>query len=67
MRRTVVTSVVAALLLAVVSGCGGGDTDLGVPSDASPDAGKAIAINPGDTLKKKTEGMENSKGKPATP
>jgi hypothetical protein len=66
MRRTVVTGVAAALLLAVVSGCGG-DTDLGVPSDAPPDAGKAIAINPGDTLKKKTDGMANSKSKPATP
>jgi hypothetical protein len=66
MRRTVVTGVAGALLLAVVSGCGG-DTDLGVPSDASPDAGKSIAINPSDTLKKKSQGMENSKGKPATP
>jgi hypothetical protein len=66
MRRTVVMGVAAALLLAVVSGCGE-DADLGVPKDASPDAGKSIAINPGDTLKKKTEGMENSKGKPATP
>ena len=65
MRQTVVTGVAAALLLAVVSGCGG-DEDLGVPSDASPDAGKAITINPGDTLKKKTEGLESSK-KPATP
>jgi hypothetical protein len=66
MRRTVVTGVATALLFAVVSGCGG-DTDLGVPSNPPPDAGKSIAINPSDTLKKKTEGMENSKSKPATP
>jgi hypothetical protein len=66
MRRTVVTCVGAGLLLAIVSGCGD-DADLGVPSSPPADAGKAIAIDPKDMLKKKTEGMANSKSKPATP
>jgi hypothetical protein len=62
MKRIVVTGVMGALLLGL-SGCGG-DSDEGVPKDASPAAGKAIDINPGDTLKKKTLGQEHAKAKP---